>query len=502
MAQSRYQGRALDSPVGSGGLVAISVIAAILCGAIAATGQILFVVFLAGAIFSIFLIFQPVLLLQIATITTFVIAGTVKYFQPEFDRIWWLAYGMAALLYAPALMGLLSRRIKERVSGDSLTTVPLILVFCVIVASSVFSRPSAEQLIVSIKSLFLLGGIWALLAYVPIAAQTVKTWLKGLLAIGLVQWLPAVYQYLFVRQARLAAHLGVIEASDSVVGTFGGSQESGGMTAVLALYLVASIAVLIALRRHRITSRRLFLVVLAFLTIPLLLMEVKIVFVYLPVALIVLYRESILRRPLSFIGTSAIGTIVLIGLIGAYQFLHWSAKSMDLQRNVEERFMYSFEAKAGPQASRLGVMTRRETLEFWWDRHGTTNLLQTMLGHGMGSSKTGGLVTGDVARRYAPMHIDRLGLSSLLWDLGILGVLAVLGLLAGAFFKAGRLALNNSLESWQRGLASGLQAAVPLFALSIAYRNDIPYAAPMMFLLMTCFGLLAWLQRQAQKSIS
>ena len=35
-----------------------------------------------------------------------------------------------------------------------------------------------------------------------------------------------------------------------------------------------------------------------------------------------------------------------------------------------------------------------------------------------------------------------------------------------------------------------------MYALSLAYRNDIPYAAPMMFLLFAGFGMTTWLTRQ------
>ena len=65
-----------------------------------------------------------------------------------------------------------------------------------------------------------------------------------------------------------------------------------------------------------------------------------------------------------------------------------------------------------------------------------------------------------------------------------------------AFINAGRGAKDQNLLNWERGLAAALQAFLPVIFLSMMYRNDVPYAAPMMFIVMATFGLISWLNRQ------
>jgi hypothetical protein len=65
-----------------------------------------------------------------------------------------------------------------------------------------------------------------------------------------------------------------------------------------------------------------------------------------------------------------------------------------------------------------------------------------------------------------------------------------------ALINAGRAASDIRLPNWMRAIACALQAFIPLIMLSMAYRNDIPYAAPMMFIVMATLGLISWLNKQ------
>ncbi len=68
------------------------------------------------------------------------------------------------------------------------------------------------------------------------------------------------------------------------------------------------------------------------------------------------------------------------------------------------------------------------------------------------------------------------------------------------YILAGRLSQHVRLADWQRSLAAGLQAVMPLVLLSLPYRNDIPFAAPMMFITMGVFGLIFWLNNQGAEN--
>ncbi|MEO7557612.1 MAG: hypothetical protein ABIT92_00850 [Gammaproteobacteria bacterium] len=470
--------------------------AALVMGGAAATGKPIFSVLVAGALGALFLVSQPIALLWAVLCMTLVISGITLYFIPTLDKIWWAAYGMGAMLFVPAIMSRLnSDRHRIQLNFSPVFIAALVFLVCGLFSAFINNAPLWE-VTMALKSTLLFGGVWAALAMLPISKDVMKRWLIGFIVVGLIQWLPAIYQYVFVRADRLVKGLGTVEASDSVVGTFGGTMDSGGLSAVLAAYLVILIIMLLALHRERLVpSRRLFPAIPLLLT-PLLLMEVKVVVVYLPIALFILYKDIIGRRPLAFISGSLALITLLIGMIFAYQSLHWSAAGTNIERSLASMSSYSFVERLGPAARAAGVMTRREVIEFWWQKHELDEPVNMFLGHGLGASRTRGMGVGHIAAQYAPRSIDLTGLAVILWDTGLIGALAVAVLFISAYRTARRLSRSVRLEAWQRALAHGLRAVIPIFLISILYRSDIPYAAPMMFMLMTVLGLLAWLKNQ------
>lgn len=479
--------------------IASALLLSVLMGFAAASGKPMVVALLGGVLAALALVANPALIFWLATLATLVIAGLVKYFVPTLDRIWWLAYGMAFLLYLPAMLHILNRK-AARHDGSMLMSVCVGIFMTDLIIATLVAAPPIEQIVVAVKTLLMFGGMWAYFAFCNISSETVWKWLKLLLGIGIVQFVFALYQYVFVRATRLE-RIGtgrIVEASDSVVGTFGGSMDSGGLTAVLAFFLVSGIVMLIAMRYEKVLSRKQVWRYGLLLFFPLILMEVKVIFFYLPLAMLVLFRAEILRRPHVFITWACLGAITLVGMLLLYQTLHWSVKGGSLRGNVAHFFSYSFEEEASDRAASFGVMTRRETIEFWWKRHNRMeDLNEALLGHGIGASRTGGMVQGEQAQRYAPLEIDRTGIAHLLWDVGLIGTLAIIGALYAMYRQGGQLSRQAALLPWQRGLARGLQTIAPLYLLSLFYRSDIPYAAPMMFLFMSSFGLIAWLGKQA-----
>ena len=448
------------------------------------------VMVLVGALFACVFMVRPIALLWFTALLTLVVVGIVKYLYPSLSQISWLAYGSSFLLFGSALM-------YARSSGQQsvLLTLSVCLFLLVAASSTALALPDPKQVLVASKSLFMFGGIWAVLAWAPLKEEAVWTWLKGLAVIGAVQWMPALYQYFFVRATRLDEGLGRVSASDSVVGTFGGSTEGGGMTGALALYMIVVIFVLLALYRDGLLKRGQLAWLGLFLGVPLLLTEVKAIFFYIPVSLLVLFGGDLVRKPLLAIGWGLVAVVFFVGLLFAYQALHWSAKSSDLQQNIREKFLYSFQKEGGYRARQSGVLTRLGVIEFWWQEHNEESRVEMLVGHGLGASRTTGQLEGSVAARYEA-KIDSTGLAAMLWDFGVFGVVAILGIFGAAFWRAGRLAKEELLGERQRALARGLQAVIPLLLMSMVYRDDIPYAAPVMFMAMCILGLVSWLNRQ------
>lgn len=475
----------------------LALFSAAMMGVLAASGQPLYTLLFAGALTGLLLFTQPVTLLWLTLISTLVLAGTVQYFIPALGHVWWITYGLAAMLFVPAVTSRLTQAPFK--TGVSATTISAWLLLAIALLSTLINRPPPWQIVLSVKSALLFGGVWAALALAPLDKDTVKRWLLGFVLIGLAQFAPVLYQYLFVRSSRLERGLGTVEASDSVVGTFGGSMEAGGLTAVLALYLVMMIIAMLSLYKNGVIEKSKLGWALFLLGIPLLFMEVKVIFIYLPLSLMILYKDTLYRRPGSFI----VGSVVVVSILGAallaYQVFHWSTTGRSLEDNIKHLSSYSFNERAGDEHREMGLMTRREVLEFWWAQNKNSRNGRLLIGHGLGAVRTQGLGVGNVAARYAPLRIDSSGAAVILWETGIIGLGAVLLLIVSGYRYAGRLARCADLVPWQKSLAQGVQAIMPLFVVSLFYRADIPYAPPAMFLFMTAFGLLAWLEKQARR---
>ncbi len=473
--------------------------------------SILFISGLAGIV----LIMQPLMLMWLTTIVTLLISGMVIYFAQGLN-VSWGGYGLAAMLYGATILTVFGEGVRaprSRLgkadsthdgSGHDFLTIntAIIIFFAIALFTIALNQAPIFTTVAAVKSYFLYGGIWTALAFISFEESVIKKWLQGLLVVGLVQWPVALYQYLFVRAARIQSGLGTVEASDSVVGTFGGSQESGGLTAVLALYLVVVLTVLWALYRDKQLSGTRFLILAGVLSLPLVLMEVKVVFFYLPVALFFLYRDFLYKRPAVFLGGCATVAVLLGLLLFAYQAFHWSAKSDDMEGNMLAVFSYSFSEDMAKRMAERGELSRRSVLEFWLRENSRGDYLKTIVGHGLGATRYTEINAGHIAKKYFPAEIYLTGLSVLLWETGLLGVAAFFFLMFCAFRSAGKVMQQAEPDSWRLGLARGLQATVPLYVMALAYRADIPQAGPMMFLFMGHLGLISWLRRQGRVDAS
>jgi len=461
---------------------------------------------LAGCIgFSLAVAIRPRILFFVATIVTLVIAGTTHYFVPSFKPIWWVSYGEVFLLFIPAILSLNRRKLNPIYS--ELSTVVVVLIICffsVSFISSFISKSPLIQFIAAAKSYFMFGGLWLFLAVYPLSEKIIVNWLKCLLGIGLIQIVPVLYQFIFVRSWRIAHSTCLIdklESADSVVGTFGGSQIAGGLGAVLVFFLIVCMIVLLSFSKTKKLSRKKIALFLFVLWFPILFTEVKAAFIYLPVSIIFLYREYLYRQPVKFFKIMIYMCIIIAVMFVSLEKIHFSIRGNNWQQNFIHGFAYSFKTDDAPAVlwnNRKPGFSRISVLQFWWQQHDMNNLLETLIGHGLGSSRTQGLVEGSQVARFNGKKLDYTGLSSLLWEVGIIGTSIFLALMVAMYVLSGKLSVSKKLLDWHQFLARGLQSTIPLIALSLLYRNDIPFAASMMFVVMLIFGLINWINNQVR----
>ncbi|UHD17123.1 hypothetical protein [Thiocapsa bogorovii] len=443
-----------------------------------------------GALVASVLFLHPIALLWIVTILTLVVVGLAKYFIAGVGGVQWISYGLGALLYLPALAVLAGGQARFQQRSASTWVLFWLTVFLLtVVVSWSFYPPSPGLLLASIKTWAFFGGVWVFLAVYPIPLASLKAWFYGWLGIAFLQPLLVLYQW-FVVGGRQKAATGMF-SGDSVTGTFGGGVGQGGLAPVLALFLVLiALMLLSAWRQSLINAKRLSLLLMIVL-LPLVFMEEKIVFLYVPLGALVLFRDYAYRRPLAFALTVGVVAIALSGLLAVYQAIHWDDRGKD----ATHMFAYSFQVESEHDES-TGHLTRPGAVVYWARQNFDAGLGEMLFGHGLGSAKTGGQATGWVAKQEDPMFIDRTGLALLLWEVGLIGAVTFFGLLLSASLMASRLMANETFGGFERALAQALVPSFPLFGVAVLYRSDVPYAGNMMFLLMSTFGLLFWLQHR------
>ena len=461
-------------------------------GRIVSIGDVRFGILFFGAVFGLLLLGMPNMVVWLCILSTYLICGPIVYNIHGLDGVWWVAYMLGAILFITAFFQLV--KTTNQPSPIYMGIGMPITLFCLLfIMSLLVNTIEPKQLLVSIKVWFLLAGIFAYLSMVELDRQQVLSWIKAIFGIALIQVLPVMYQAFFVK-ANLVALGASTSSADTVVGTFGGSPTSGGMTGALALFIVANLIMMLAFSRYGLIKKN-FWMYLVLLIVPMFFIEVKALFIYLPVALFVLYKDLIVRNPIRFLRLSLASIMAMVVLLFSYQTYHWSSKGSDMSQNMMKMFTYSFQSEVGKMKEEEGVMTRVEVLTFWWSKQTAINPIPILFGYGPSASKTGGIEKGSIAKKFVPRKIDRTGLALILWDFGIVGLLVICWLFLRLYNLAGRLTLMLSDVRF-KAIAHGLQSIVPLLFLSVLYRNDLPYAPPVMLSFMIVMGLLVWLSKQ------
>ncbi|SDW99796.1 hypothetical protein [Thiocapsa roseopersicina] len=442
-----------------------------------------------GAFVASMLFFRPVVLLWLVTGFTLIVVGFSKYFLAGPAGVEWVSYGLAALMYLAAIAALIGGQTPLGSGNASSLVVSWLVAFVLVTLISwAMAPPGVRGLLVSLKGWAFFGGLWAFLALYPLSSSAIMAWLKGLLAIGLIQPVFAVYQWFVIGGQQRQA--GLYFSPDSVTGTFGGKPDGGGLAPALGLFIVCGCLILVSFWRRSLISTRHVVMLSGVLLFPLALMEEKVLFFYIPVGLLVLYRDYIRERPVAFLFGSVLLAAALALLLSVYVALHWGEE----EGRVQHMMGYSFAVEGGREDE--GILTRTGAPVFWWRENSSAGLANLLFGYGIGASRTGGQSIGPVAEIYTPIFLDRTTLSGLLWDIGILGSVFFYGLLISGSIMGAKLASSPVLGPRELALAGGLTAIFPLFVMSSLYRNDIPSASPVMFMLMCAFGLLFWLHRK------
>lgn len=472
------------------------IFAALLIGVVTATGNIMFTGLIVGVVTGVLLLNAVNSVVWIVLVGTLLIAGPFLLFFPLYGRLNWLfsILGFFLSLAAIAHAGT-SRKVNQE---GAPAYVYLLIAFSVYaIASTTFSVGSLNEGVGAIKRNLQFMGVAMALAFVPIAAKTVRSWVMFFMLLGVMQVPLALYQRIVLVPLRFNLPDRVVPV-DIVAGTFEAQLTGGGNNIVMAYFVLLVIAGVICAYRESLLTGVKALALGAIVAIPLTLGETKIVLILLPVAFLAVFMDQIRKRPVVFVVGSMLASGALAALFVVYlTFGNHDDRPMTFEQRLQENIEYNFGNAGyfeGPSLNRSSVVS------FWWEKNGVKDPIKTAFGHGLGASFSvpGTDSLGHLNVKYPRYSIDLTGVAAILWDLGIFGFLLYAMAIGGAWFSS-RSLVARALPGFDRALCRTLSASIAMLAVLVCASNVMLWAPSMQVLMMSTLGLLAWRWRRGDR---
>lgn len=476
-------------------LIVLSLFLAIFTGMVATVANPLIIMLFVALILGLFLMSQPTLLLWLVLVSALVFSGAVVLYYPILGHLRWgvviaaLALGLAAV-FVKMFSGREDSRL-EHGNHEDRKILAWAFIFVVIVCfSALYNLGFKADALIGLKGYFQVWGILIAFAWIKFNINTARNLGRGLLWLAALQVPFALHQYFVLVPQRLseAAAREFIVAPDIVVGTFIGSMGGGGGNAILTSLQVISIAFLFALwRQGQIKGGAVFSLTALYM-IPVLLNETKVTFVVFPLAMLLIYWDRVLKNPFKFF----ISVILVAGLLVALFLFYASLPRAQGYKGPVKYWEETMQYNIGKKGYGAYLLNRTTVYEHWLKHHGWGEFKTTLIGHGAGETNEGGIgLRSDslAMSRYRGLGIGLTGFSALLWEVGILGTVALVGLFYSAFRAAGRLAAHVQ-ESFDRAMLRTLQAGVVVMGFSLLHNNYIVFEIGYQTLLMLLIGLI------------
>jgi len=475
---------------------------AVFAGMVSAEGKLGLVAIFAGAIVGTAVLISRHALLWFIVIGGIVVTGAMQLYIPGSKYIRYIVPLATFLLVLIAVMDRVANRDAKLASYSSPISNWLLAFMGIAAVSTAVNMSNTGVIIMGTKGYFQMWALFFGLIFIRWHKEVIDSIPKGMLVIALVQLPFVIHQYLVLAPKRQGMGGGVV-AVDVVAGTFGASMWGGGANAVLAAFMMIMLGCIWAMWKNgALSTPRTVLLSVLFLS-PIFVNQAKISALYLPLVFVFVFYRDILRAPVKSLGAATAAAILLAGLLTALTVTQQSGK-ID---NWGDLVAFTIERQTASTNERRGQfseLSRYTALTFWAKEHLTANPAYTLIGHGPGASRVqdGGLdlATTLAETRYAGMQIGYTGLSAILWDTGIIGLVLVLGAFAAAFNTASWLAnYYQRRDPTRAGIFEGLRAGVMVLALSLAHKDFFVFHIPYQTLVMLVFGYLAVSRIQVQQ---
>ena len=477
-------------------VVAGFIFAALLAGVVTATGNLMASGLVVGAILGILMLSAVESVIWIILLGTLLISGPIMLFQPQLTRVTWLFSILGFFLTIAAIAHAGTAKLNTRPPQPAF--IPLLIIFMLCgVVSLFFSEGGSSEVFGAIKRNYQFIGLAFALAVVPFSRKTIRNWMLFMLVLAMAQLPFALYQRFELVPLRFNLPNRVVPV-DIVAGTFEASMFGGGNSNVMAFLILLVLAGLLCAYRERVLNGAKTLLLAGVTAIPLGLGETKMVLALLPVALFAVFSDLIRKRPALFAIGSMVSAFLMVGLFYVYVSVqNHDTRNMTFEQKVQENIDYNFGELGyyeGPSLNRSTVV------KFWWDKNGMGNPVRAAFGYGLGSSYSapGADNPGYLSFRYSGHVIDLTGVSTLLWELGVFGLLLFCLVLLSAWTTCRQL-IERADPGLDRAFCRTLSASVIMIAVLFLASNAMFWAPSMETLMMLTFGLIAWRWRHQDR---
>lgn len=474
--------------------------ASILIGLVIAAGRPVPIALTIGVIASVALLNALPLVVWAILAGVLLVFGPLAMFVPSLEKVGWLFSLFGFYLTGAAILHAAVGR-QRFAAPLPIFVVYAVLLFVFGALSIAYSGGTLFEGVAGIKRYFQYFGLLFVLAIVPFAPRLIVRWWHFLALVAVVQLPFALYQRIVLVPAREG--MARVDAIDIVVGTMEGSLTGGGSSSVMALLLVAALVYLLAMFREGAISVRRFVLLAMVIMAPLPLGEVKLLVVLVPVAITLTYVDLVRRHPLRFVLGVVLGMAVLATLGWAYLAINAtpgqsvSPGGSALKGIIEATIAYNF----GSMGYYGTGLNRTSVYPYWLAHHHLYDPVSLLFGHGLGSSYEAPLggAMGHMAQGHPWMHIGLTAVSSILWDLGALGLFLVFALYLSAARCASGL-LQRAHPGFDRAFCRTLYVTIAMLFVMLFY-SDAPIALPSQEVLTAlCFGLIAWRARSSMQA--
>ena len=468
-------------------------------GMVVALGSPQLTLIAAASVGGVALLFVPShLTVQALLVIAFLGVGTAMYYG-KVTQAHWVPYALSLFLWVKLPLDALMRVPEPAsVAASRPGIAPLAwLVMSIFVLTAVSILVNGTPLLETLIGLRNYLYIWSI-AFVVAAGALDERQLRGtlwmLLALVALQ-APFAMQQHFVAFGRTGNW-------DAVVGTFAGNPDGGGGgSGEMVMFLCFGLALAASLWKFGELRAWLALTVIMAATAATMLAETKAFFVFAPAALAVVMVGELRRRP-----GLALAMLALTAALMAATFLFYKVQYFDdsraANRDATVGDYLDYAVSADSKTSRMinpltGEVSRLGAPLVWFREAGVGGPHGWVIGYGPRASNVSGLTGPGEAARHFPFKLTTSSITTLLWDLGALGLLVFTGLIVLAGVSAWRLSREERIPRFHRAALEALAGGCMVWLASLPYNAGLVDGYATQSFLSFCVGYVIYWQKFA-----